>query len=155
MRHLLGTLLVLTLSLTGCGPGEGQAEDAGTPTEAPGPPGLLTLVSQPDVGGEVDPRARSLADPDDVAAFTEPFTDDRMGLALDRALDRALARADVPEGQVAAAAVVAVGCETPTDVDLEVTAQGVLVSAPPAKGSVQCLVPVTTVAVVSADPATL
>ena len=151
MRSLLGLLLVLTLALTGCGADGGRARDASTPTDAPAPPDLLTLVAQPDVGGEVDPRARSLERPDDVAAFTASFTDGRMGVAL----DDALATVDVPAGQVAAGAVVAVGCETPTDVDVEVTAQGVLVSAPPAKGTVQCLVPVTTVAVVSADPAAL
>ena len=149
MRSLLG--IVLGLALTGCGAGEREAQDPRTPADPPAQPGLLTLVSQPDVGGQVDPLATSLERPDDVAAFTEAFTDDRMRVAL----ERALARADVPDGQVAGGAVVAVGCQAPTEVEVETTAEGVTVTAAPVKGSVQCLVPLTTVAVISADPAAL
>lgn len=156
MRTLLGLLLALPLLLTGCGADDDgaatdpptQAPSDATPVSESAEPELLTLVAQSDVGGEVDPVAVSLDGQEAVDAFTDQFEDGRMG----EALTDALAEVRVPAGLVPAAAVVAIGCTSPTEVDLEVTGLGVEVSAAPEKGDVQCLVPVTTVAVVAADP---
>jgi hypothetical protein len=156
MRSLLGILLALTLLLAGCGSDSGDAGDrasdpAGTgesTTSDGAEPELLTLVAQSDVGGEVDPRAVSLDGQAAVDEFAGRFEDGRMG----EALADALAEVEVPDGRVPAGAVVAIGCLSPTVVDIEVTDAGVEVTADPVKGDVQCLVPVTTVAVIAADP---
>jgi PBP1b-binding outer membrane lipoprotein LpoB len=155
MRTLLGLLLALALLLTGCGsdddPGDRASDPpASSPAEA-SEPELLILVSQSAVGGEVDPVAVSLDGQAAIDEFGDRFEDGRMGAAL----TDALAEVRIPGGQVPAAAVVAVGCTPPTDVDIEVTDAGVEVTAPPVKGDVQCLVPVTTVAVIAADPGDL
>lgn len=151
MRPLPG-LLIATVLLVGCGSDE-RVTGTGDPAPTPAAPELLTLVSQSDVGGEVDPRAVPLEGDAALEEFTDRFADDRMRVALAAALEEV----DVPDGQVPAAAVVAVGCETPApaDVAVEASGGGVQVTATPSKGGVQCLVPVTTVAVVAASPADL
>ena len=162
MRTLLGLLLALTLLLGAAGCGGDAADRAAdpSPTEATGETGetgesteprLLTLVSRSDVGGEVSPRAVSLGDRAAIDEFGDEFEDARMAGAISQRLDAV----DIPPGLVPAGAVVAIGCEAPEDVTIDVTEAGVEVTAPPVKSDVQCLVPVTTVAIVAADPSYL
>ena len=150
-RDLSGLLLVLALLLTGCGDdaGEDVAEDpAPTKSTQPVEPALLTLWSRSDAGGAVDPLVQPLDSEAAVAEFAAQFPDG----AVATALQDEVAALDVPEGQVAAGAVVAIGCDPPTDATVEVTDRGVEVTSPPVKSDKQCLVAVTTIAIVAADP---
>lgn len=155
MRTLSGLLLALTLLLAGCGSETPADERAGDPTpgaSTSASPGdadhtVLALVSESNVGGEVDPRAVPLDSPQGIADFAARFEDQRM----EESISRAIAGASVPEGQVVFGAVVAVGCEPPTEVAVEVGPDGVEITAAPVKSTQQCLVPVTTVALVAVD----
>lgn len=156
MRTLSGLVLALTLLLAGCGsetPVDERADDptptaASSSTEGEGAYTVLALVSESDVGGEVDPEAVPLDTPQAVADFAARFEDQRM----EESISAAIAGASVPEGQVVLGAVVAIGCEPPTEVQVEVRPDGVEITAAPVKTGRQCLVPVTTVALVAADP---
>lgn len=159
MRPFLGFLLALTLMLAGCGDdaGDEQADDpdpsatssSAMPDGDPGEPEVLALVSESDVGGEVSPAAVSLDSATLIADFAAQFEDERMGAAI----SEALADTQVDEGREVVGAVVAIGCEPPTDVTVESGDEGVEITAAPVKTDQQCLVPVTTVALVSV-PAT-
>ena len=150
MRPFSGVVLALVLLLGGCAT-ESADERAvepppgGTPTDAPAGDDVIALVSEPDVGGEVSPEAAPLDSPSAVADFTSQFEHARM----DTAMAAALAGTTVPDGRTVMGAVVAIGCEPPTDVEIETGPEGVLVTAPPVKSDQQCLVPVTTVALVT------
>lgn len=153
MRTLPGLLLALGLLLTGCGsesPADEQADGPTPGASTSASPGdadhtVLALVSESDVGGEVDPRAVPLDTPQRTADFASRFEDQRM----EESISRAIAGASVPEGQVVLGAVVAVGCEPPTEVSVEVGPDRVEITAAPVKSTQQCLVPVTTVALVA------
>lgn len=151
-RRLAAVVAVLAAgpTLGGC-----QSDDGGSaldPSEAvptrQAEPRLLTLVSQSAVGGEVSPLAQPLDSQVAIEEFASGFRDGLMLGPLTSTLDVV----DVPDGQVAAGAVVAIGCEPPTEVDIEVTDAGVEVTAEPVKSDRQCLAPVTTVALIAADP---
>jgi hypothetical protein len=161
MRLFLGLLVALTLLLTGCGDTQdGTADDPAAsppttertteePADSPSEPTLVTLISQSEVGGEVAELAVPVDDAQARAAFTAQFTDERMP----EALAEAVAGATVAEGERFLAAVVSIGCVPPEDDDVTVEQAGgdVLVTAAVVKDKgVQCLVPVTTVALVAA-----
>lgn len=164
MRLFPGLLLALVLLLAGCGsesPDE-QADDP-TPTETPtvtetptdtptdtpsstlAENDLVALVSESDVGGEVSPEAVPLDNPTAIADFSAQFDNERMGASI----STALAATPVPDGLTVVGAVVAIGCEPPTEVEIETGPEGVRISAAPVKSDQQCLVPVTTVALVA------
>lgn len=154
MRLLLGTLLALTLLLTGCGAdGADERADDPDPTEPtssatpgdPSEPEVLALVSESNVGGEVSPVAVRLDTATLIADFAAQFENERMGAAI----SEALADAQLAEGQTVVGAVVAIGCEPPTEVTVESGDEGVEITAAPVKTDKQCLVPVTTVALVT------
>jgi hypothetical protein len=106
----------------------------------------VAIVSQSAAGGEVYPAATALSDDAAVQGFGAQFTTPR----LTAKLTRVVARTDVPAGSTLYGAVVAVGCDVPAAVVVSTDdAGGVLVEPEPAKPSgVQCLVPVTSVALV-------
>jgi hypothetical protein len=143
---LLGALV-----LAGCGdetsPGEADAEPRG-PVDFE----LVEMVSETAVGGMVSPGAVPLADVSAVQQFTGQFENDRMQTRLVQLFDELT----VPDDQAAYAAVVALGCEVPTDVTVTSTDTGILVEASepttkPTAQPVECLAPVTSVAVVLVD----
>ena len=151
-------LSLLLAPLTGCG-SESPDEQAGDPTPAetstgapsssenPGEHEVLDLVSQSDVGGEVAPMAAPLDSATTIADFSEQFDDDRMRASI----STALVERGVPDGRTVVGAVVAIGCEAPTEVEVLSGPDGVEITAAPVKTDQQCLVPVTTVALVAVD----
>jgi hypothetical protein len=161
MRRLLGPLLALALLLAGCGDdtperaGDGASSSpaspsptaTGTPEEGPVDFTLVALVSESNVGGEVDPAATLLDSDRAVADFAARFDDPRM---LER-LQAEVAEADVPDGQALVGAVVAIACDAPAEVYVEWTGSGLQVTGSRVKTDKQCLVPVTTVALVAVD----
>jgi hypothetical protein len=119
------------------------------------PPGpieytAIALVSASNAEGTVSPRAIVLDSQEAVGKFAGQFGGDQMG----RALAREYARADLPKDEVMLGAVVDVSCEAPSALQVEKTKRGVEVTATAkASKNVQCLVPVTTVALVSVPEA--
>jgi len=71
------------------------------------------------------------------------------------ALARQYARADLPNGEVMLGAVVDVSCQPPSELQVEKTRRGIEVTARAKASKVQCIVPVTTVALVSVPEAAL
>ena len=148
MRHLLGILCALTLVLAGCG-GEDGGSDGGSDDRSDDrgtiEPEQVVFISESAVGGNVLSTATTIDGDQSIQEFAGQFEDPRMA---DRIADEA-ARIDVPDGDELAAAVVAVACDAPTDVSVERTPAGLQVTSPPVKTDKQCLVPVTTVALVT------
>lgn len=165
MRLILGALLALTLLLTGCGDDAGSGDEADDPAptqsssspaeDDPAPGGQvdfteIAMVSESNVGGEVSEMATVLDSDAAVAEFSAQFDDERMG----QRLSAEVAKADVPEGQTLVGAVVSMACDPPAEVFVEQgLAGGVTVSAGKVPNDKQCLVPVTTVALVAVDAA--
>ena len=153
MRLFPALILTLVLLLAGCGsesPDE-QADDPApeeTTSRSVDPlveNDVVALVSESDVGGEVSPEAAPLDTPTAIADFSAQFENGRMGASI----SAALAATPVPDGLTVVGAVVAIGCEAPTEVEIETGPEGVRISAAPVKSDQQCLVPVTTVALVA------
>jgi hypothetical protein len=161
---VVGLAIVL---LVGCGADQetaGPAEDETTSapsdeTSEPAPSETLpngpidftevALVSQSNVEGTVSPHAVVLDSEAAVGELASRFA----VTPMEQALSRAYARADVPDGDVLIGAVVAISCEAPDKLRVEKTNQGVEVTAVAKISKVQCLVPVTTVALVSVPEA--
>jgi hypothetical protein len=158
MRRTLGTLVATTLLLTGCGTDaddSGPASDPASTTSAPddgtSPADgvvehrLVELVTVSQVGGAVSPRASVLDDASAVATFTDPFEGSRMT----ESVEAAVRRADPASDEVLAAAVVAIGCDAPQEVSVERRGDELLVHPGKIPTTKQCLVPMTTVALVA------
>ena len=86
-------------------------------------------------------------------AAVDEFAGQFSGTQMRTALTKAYQKADVPEGEVLAGAVVGVSCQAPSEVNVEQTKSGVEITADPVKTKNQCIVPVTTVALVSVPEA--
>jgi hypothetical protein len=69
-----------------------------------------------------------------------------LGADLASQVEAAVRRTTVPDGQELWGAVVSVGCEEPTGIELVQTFEGYEVTAMLPKSTVQCLVAVTSVA---------
>jgi hypothetical protein len=142
MRTVLGTL-VLLLALAGCGSDEGHTDGGLKPDPSASEAAQVTqvaLVTGTSAGGEVTTALTVLADEAAVRTYADQFRND----GFQGEIVAAARKADVPEGQQLAAAVVAIGCEVPTKVfgtedDLRV------VLPSPTK---ECFAPITTVALV-------
>jgi hypothetical protein len=162
----LAALLVAAALATGCGeepadgPGEGAADRAsgtgaadgqqaepGDPSTGPVAFEEVALLSESDVGGSVSDVAVPLDDQEAVAAFAEQFEGSRMH----EALEEAVAGADVGPRRALLGSVVAVGCAQPEQLLVRATGAGVEVTSTAPKERMQCLVPVTTVALVTVD----
>lgn len=105
----------------------------------------IALISVSNAEGSVSEEATVLDSQQAVDEFASQFSGSRMATALNKAYQKA----DLPAGEVMVGAVVGVACQAPTEVDVAQTANGVTITADPVKSKVQCIVPVTTVALVS------
>ena len=162
MARLLGSVLpalLLTGVLVACGDDDsgGVAQDpaptSGTSSSAPsgGPSDgsvdftLVTTFTQTEAGGQVSQVAVPLAAGDDVQAFTAQFET----AAMKARVQDEVAKADVPDGMLLYGAVVAIGCDAPTAVDVSLDSAGVVVTAQEVPSPKQeCFAPMTTVALV-------
>lgn len=157
MRRILGNvsslLLVpaLALGVGGCGDGGAPGSDGSAAQDRSSGSVDATeigLVSRTGAGGTVDEVAAVLQDRTAVAEFAEQFD----GAAMRKKIEEAIARADVPQGSVVLAAVVALGCDVPPGVDVSREQDQLLITAEPVAAPKQeCLAPVTTVGLVSVD----
>jgi hypothetical protein len=162
---VVGLAVVL---LVGCGSDEPEASPADQTSSEPTdetsepspsetvPPGpveytAIALISASNAEGTVSPRAVVLDSQKAVGKFAGQFSGDQLG----NALARQYARADLPKGEVMLGAVVDVSCQPPSDLQVEKTKRGIEVTATTKASKVQCLVPVTTVALVSVPEAAL
>lgn len=153
----LAILLLAALLITGCG----RSDDGGDPgaaggsgaSDTPTRPAevgfqLVAMITVTEGGGHVTDRLTYLDDESALRAYVDTFSSDQ----LQGELLAAAEGADVPDGQRLAAAVVAVGCTPPTEVlvtgtgdERRITAYG------KPSASIQCLAPITTVALVTVD----
>ena len=104
-------------------------------------PGQALIVSTSNVDEDTSQLASALVDAQAVDTFLAEV-DPR--LAAD--VRSAVKDVQVPAGSTLFGSVVAVGCDRPTTVEWEKTFDGIEASAPMSKSGVQCLVPVTSVA---------
>ncbi len=156
---LLGGLVVaLSVGATGCGervePPIGRATETPTtatvPAEDPAPEvvGLVSFSAIGDVPEVTDEPSR-VDTAGGRAAYVEAFAERTRG-ALEEALDRAQRPGRVGAGSVLTATLVALGCDEPGGVGVERAGEGWRVEPDPApQRSVECLVPVATVALVT------
>ncbi len=153
MRRTLGTLLILLVTLlAGCGgeTDEPRAEDTSPtgPTSSAATTGpvehtLVAILSETNAGGEVAPAPVALDTGTAVDEFVQGFDSERFGDKI----RTAVAGTDVPTGRVLVGAVVAIGCEVPSDVAVQRTADGLSVTAVKSgKSPMECFAPVTSVA---------
>jgi hypothetical protein len=170
MRRTLGPLLLtalLTTALTaGCGSDDSTVSDQGSPSPSPGSSGSgsigsgglagngavefdqVALVSQSGAGGRVGERATVLDDSAAVTAFTRQFRTD----AVANRIESEIRKADVPDDQTVLGAVVSVGCDVPPGVAVQRVSGGIVITPMKVKSPLQeCLVAVTTVALVAVD----
>ena len=165
MRRTLGPLLLtalLTTALTaGCGSDDSTVSDQGSPSPSGsgsiGSGGLtgngvefdeVALVSQSGAGGRVGERATVLDDSAAVTAFTQQFRTD----AVANRIESEIRKADVPDDQTVLGAVVSVGCDVPPGVAVQRVSSGIVITPMKVKSPLQeCLVAVTTVALVAVD----
>jgi hypothetical protein len=147
MRARLGLIgLLAAVVLAGCGDeSTGEADD-----EPRGPLEfeLVELVTETNVGGMSSPGAVPLADVTATQQFAAQFDDDRMETRLVQLIEGL----EVPDDKATYAAVVYVGCDTPSDVTVTSTDTGIVIE--PVKATtrpVECFAAATTVAVVLVD----
>ena len=123
-------------------PGSASEGAAGTmPVGDTVEPGQALVVSVSNVDEQTSPLASALVDNRAVDTFLDG-TDARLAAEVRTAMKDV----QVPAGSTLFGSVVAVGCEVPASVSWESTFDGVRASAQLLKSSVQCLVPVTSVA---------
>jgi hypothetical protein len=154
MTRLLGMIAALLLTMSACGSEPGSARDpgdepsTGEPTAPEFSYDVAGLVSGSAAHGPGVQGARPalLADQAAVSTFAAQFQGP-LPASLRKEAGQALA--DLGPGEALTATVVAVGCEPPTKVTVDNTGGTVVIAAVPVKSTIQCLVPVTTVALVS------
>jgi hypothetical protein len=164
MRRTLGpllTTLVLTVGpASGCGDSGDSGDSGGTAADSPSSVSsspaddgavrstTIDVIGLPAAGGTVDERGTVLDDDAAVSAFAEQFRNDAAGERIRAAVDKA----DVPSGQTVVGAVVAIGCDVPRGVTVHAAGDGLAITAMKVRRPMQeCLVPVTSVALVSVD----
>lgn len=124
-------------------------ESTSTPTPSPGGAStpraqVLDVVALPAAGGETDPVLEQVTRPAEATAYAGQFPASARG-PLRAAIDEVV----VPSGLDLNATVVLIGCEEPADVLLDPAgASSWTAEAVPPRTTVQCLVPVTYVALV-------
>jgi len=177
MRRLLGSVLpalVLlaapAIALTGCGDDDSGAvaKDPASTASTPSTPSTAPTSSQPAqspsaepygyrlvdmitvtaAGGAPSGPAAALSDDASVREFVSQFTNDE----LVRKVEASVAKTAVPDGQTLYAAVVAVGCDSPTAVNVDVAGSAVTITAQKVPSpKPECFAPMTTVALVLVD----
>ncbi len=146
----LATLLLAATACAGGGEDDDEAVPAPAPTSAqdPDPPAsarVLDVVALSNAGGATQSVPAPVALPEDAAAYAAALEPPGRVPLLD-----AIDAAAVPPGLELRAAVVEVGCDEPADVLLEGGDDtSWTVRAVPSKANVQCLLPVTFVALVA------
>jgi hypothetical protein len=121
----------------GSGSGSGSAMQVSGDADAV----AIGVVSASNADGEVSQYASVLRGRRQVRGFVAPLAPH-----LKSEVRQAVRTADVPEGRLLFGAVVAIGCETPTGITVDHTWDGYQVTAQVPKSGIQCLVPVTSVA---------
>ena len=159
MRRLLGSLLPVVLLVTvvaaGCGTDKaGSAADDSTATPgttAPTKGGthvdfqLVQLLTETAAGGALSEVGVPLGDDAAVQEFNAQFETD----VLPHRVQSAVAETEVPDGMVLYGAVVAIGCDAPTEVNVTEGASGPVITAGKVPNPMQeCFAPMTTVALV-------
>ena len=144
--------MLLTAGLAaGCGNGDGTATDRASSTTTPtgtAPPETIGLIGQSGGGGGVDEHATVLDDDAAVAAFSRQFRTD----AVRHRIEAAIRKAHLSSGRTVAGAVVSIGCDVPPGVDVQGTGDALTITPKEVASPLQeCLVPVTTVALVAVD----
>ena len=178
MRRTLGALLLTaalaTPALAACGndansggndAADTRAQDPTSPTASASPSSSATppgspspgetvdftevaLLSLTGGGGTVGYRATILNDRAAVNRFAAQFRSPALG----NQLKAAIRKADVPEDQVLAVAVVSIGCDIPPGVVVQRLEDGLaIVPLEVANPLPECLAPVTTTALVAVD----
>jgi hypothetical protein len=165
MRRLLGSALPALLLLaglsglaSGCGDEEpGSAGDDATSTASGSPSTgtptkdatgevdfeLVQLLTETAAGGAMSEVAVPLGDDAAVQEFNAQFETD----ALPARVEDAVAQVDVPDGMLLYGAVVAIGCDAPTDVHVTTDDSGLVSTAAKVPSPhVECFPPMTTVA---------
>ncbi len=152
MTRLLGLIAALLLTVSGCGSDPGSAQDPADDTSGSEAPPEFSYVVVALVSGSAahgptkGTRTAFLAD----EAALERFADQFQGplpAALKSRGGRALG--NLRPGDALTATVVDVGCEPPTKLTVDQAGGTVKIAAVPVDSNIQCLVPVTTVALVS------
>jgi hypothetical protein len=154
MPRLLALIAALLLSMSACGSDQGSAQDptddpsSGEPTSPEFTYDVVVLVSGSAAHGPSEKGARPalLSDEAALAQYAEQF---QGPLPASLKSQGGQALSDLAPGQALTATVVAVGCEPPTQVRATNAGGTVSIAAVPVESNIQCLVPVTTVALVS------
>jgi hypothetical protein len=161
MRRTLGPLLLtvlLTTGLAGCGSDDTTtvSDESGT-TSGTTPSGSgtdtaafdqIALIGQSGAGGRVDEQATVLDDSAAIEAFSRQFRTD----AVAHRIESEIRQADVPDDRTVLGAVVSIGCDVPPGVDVQVAGGRVTITPMKVESPLQeCLVAVTTVALVAVD----
>ena len=166
MRRLLGSalppLLLLAVLASGCGDEEpGSASDDSTPTASDSPTAsdpptedptggevefqLVELLTETAAGGAMSEVAVLLGDDSAVQEFNAQFE----RAELPTRVQDTVAKTDVPEGMLLYGAVVAIGCDAPTDVSVVAGESGLVITGGKVPSPhLECFAPTTTVALV-------
>jgi len=167
MRRLLGTVLpssvlvtalviALATGLAACGDDDGESladDPTATSSDTPTKGGsgdavdfeLVDTITETAAGGSVSDAAVPLADDAAVLQFTSQFETDAMTAKIQDAVQST----DVPDGMLLYGAVVAVGCDAPSEVLVTHGDSGLVVTAVEVPSPMQeCFAPMTTVALV-------
>jgi hypothetical protein len=162
MRRFLGSVLpavvlagALAGTLAGCG-----GDQTGTVTDDPAPTvsssatsgtgdevefELVDMITETAAGGAAAEAAVPLSDDLAVQQFTSQFETDTMTTRIQDAVDKT----DVPADMLLYGAVVAIGCDSPTDVNVTSSDQGLAITAQEVPSPMpECFAPMTTVALV-------
>lgn len=135
------------------------ASPSGTPSRTPEPEEtgpeemehrVVAVVSVTNAGGTVTGVPVRLDDEAAVNTWTSQFSGEGLREQVVAAVDKAREIDD----QVALGVVLSIGCEEPPDWVLLRDDEGLRVRVPKPAKTVQCLAPVTTVAVLAVDPET-
>ena len=154
MPAVLPVALLVTV-LGACGDEKADDPAGGDPTVAVSSPSggqldavdfeLVDTITETAAGGATSEFAVPLGDDAAVQAFTSQFETD----ALPARVQDAVAATDVPDGMLLYGAVVAIGCDAPTEVSVVVDDAGVVVTAHKVPSPmVECFAAMTTVALV-------
>ena len=108
--------------------------------------GQAMIVSASDVDEPTSPVASELRDPQSVDAFVADM-DPRLAEQVRAAVKRVQTEQNMMGDSILYGSVVSVGCEEPVAVTLKQTPAGLETTAMVPKTDVQCLVPVTSVAI--------
>ncbi len=166
LRLTAACAVLLLSAAAGCGSETGDSDDSATATDTSSETEMETATTDPSegagaslpVGDTVTPDQAMVVSASNVDAQTatraSALVDDQAVNAFLSGVDArlasevraAVAQVEVPADSTLFGAVVSVGCETPTAVDWVTTFDGIEVTPTVPKTGVQCLVPVTSVA---------